>query len=249
MLPPAESGELRAGAGAGSREEHRRAARREPGLQGRIWVDSENPGERPEVHREIGGSRQEPGEAGKVQEKGLRPREGSVESEGELRVQGRAWSARAGPGRPRCGCHHLPQPSPALFRHGRRASRLPSRARLATAVTAFHWPRSPPLFSRSEACAAPVGRTPLCPSLPAPRSAPLKNSASPSLLLRAANCTQWLPPLSFRRCHGDVSPPTAQSRRPHWPKASSLREKRGFGSGYLGPSGKRAGTACSRARM
>ena len=220
-----------------------------------------------------------------MQEKGLRSREGSVESEGELRVQRRAWSARAGPGqgstgkglgaesslrlaegpgdvgawtrggagrgggqsglgttgsqggagrgprggsevgpraaphpllllllrRPRCGCHHLPQPSPALLRHGRRASRLPSRARLTTAFTAFHWPRSPPLFSRSEACAAPIGRAPLCPSPPAPWSAPLKSSASPSLPLRAANCTQWLPPLSFRRCHGDVSPPTAQS--------------------------------------
>lgn len=132
---------------------------------------------------------------------------------------------------PQARSPRLPSAPPGPPRHGRRGLPLAAAAatlQLLCRSRLSHWPSSALGFS------ARPHKTP---------SVPPQNPATPALPLRAANCCGWFPPLSFVRCHGDVSPPTARSRLPHWLKAPSL------GSGYSGPSGKEAGSAGSRNRM
>lgn len=62
----------------------------------------------------------------------------------------------------RCLRYYLPLPLPAILSLGRRASRLPRRARPATATTACHWPTPPPLFNCCGFVASPIGRDALC---------------------------------------------------------------------------------------
>lgn len=90
------------------------------------------------------------------------------------------------------------------------------------------------------------------PTRPLPTSPPVRAFTKPRSAratakrrrLRLMAPIAVLLPLPWR-----LAPPTSRSRRLHWPRASWLQAKLGFGSGYSGPSGKGAGSAGSIARV
>lgn len=127
----------------------------------------------------------------------------------------------------------LPSAPPSPPRRGHRE--LP----LAEAAATPQWLRR----SRRSHWPSPARPLPACPPVRAPTKPRSARAAAKRRRLRLMAPVAVIPPLPWR-----LAPPTARSRRPHWPRASRLQAKLGFGSGYSGPSGKGAGSAGSTAR-